>query len=72
MAPTYDECVGKLTMLTADDAFKDTYMEFFEIADKDIESFGKQGKDEVVIHTVSACSWKHFPFCVSKTHRQCT
>lgn len=65
LVPTYDECVAKLTMLTGDDGWKDTYMEFFEVADSDIESFGKQRKAEVDINTVSACSWKPSPFCVS-------
>ena len=65
LGQSYDECIQKLLMLTGDDGFKDTYMEFVEVADSDIESFGKQSKDEVVINTVSACSWKPFPLCVS-------
>ena len=65
MAPTYEECIQKLTKLKGDDGFKDVYMEFFDVAESDIESVSKQSKDEVVINTVSTCSWKPFPFCVS-------
>ena len=65
LGPTYDDCVRKLSLLTGDEGFKDTYMEWVEVAEADIEYFNKQSKDEVVITIVSVCSWKLFPFCVS-------
>ena len=65
LGPVYDECTQRVTMLTEDEGFKETSMEFMEQVESDLEFFGKQRKEEVVITIVSACSWKPFPFCVS-------
>ena len=52
-------------MLAGDEGWKETYLEFIEQVDSDLESFGKQDKDEVVITIVNGCSWKPSPFRVS-------